>query len=67
MRGAVVHLGERLLCKQEVGGSNPPGSTIFLTVYSTPAASEQARKPEGRASLSLARCCEVGISRMTVG
>jgi hypothetical protein len=24
--GAVVHLGERLLCTQEVGGSNPPGS-----------------------------------------
>jgi hypothetical protein len=26
--GAVVQLGERLLCTQEVGGSNPPGSTI---------------------------------------
>jgi integrase/recombinase XerD len=25
--GAVVQLGERLLCTQEVGGSNPPGST----------------------------------------
>ena len=25
--GAVAQLGERLLCKQEVGGSIPPGST----------------------------------------
>jgi hypothetical protein len=25
--GAIVQLGERLLCKQEVGGSIPPGST----------------------------------------
>jgi len=25
--GAIAQLGERLLCKQEVGGSNPPGST----------------------------------------
>jgi len=27
MRGAIAQLGERLLCKQEVGGSIPPGST----------------------------------------
>ena len=27
-RGAIAQLGERLLCKQEVGGSIPPGSTI---------------------------------------
>jgi hypothetical protein len=26
-RGAIAQLGERLLCKQEVGGSIPPGST----------------------------------------
>ncbi len=26
--GAVVQLGERLLCTQEVRGSNPLGSTI---------------------------------------
>ena len=26
--GAIAQLGERLLCKQEVGGSIPPGSTI---------------------------------------
>ncbi len=25
--GAIAQLGERLLCKQEVGGSIPPGST----------------------------------------
>jgi hypothetical protein len=29
--GAVAQLGERLLCKQEVIGSNPFGSTSFLT------------------------------------
>ena len=27
MRGAVAHLGERRLCKAEVGGSSPPSST----------------------------------------
>ena len=27
IRGAIAQLGERLLCKQEVGGSIPPGST----------------------------------------
>ena len=27
-RGAVAQLGERRLCKAEVGGSSPPGSTI---------------------------------------
>jgi hypothetical protein len=26
MHGAIAQLGERLLCKQEVGGSIPPGS-----------------------------------------
>jgi hypothetical protein len=26
--GAVAQLGERRLCTAEVGGSNPPGSTI---------------------------------------
>ena len=26
--GAIAQLGEHLLCKQEVGGSIPPGSTI---------------------------------------
>ena len=35
--GAIAQLGERLLCKQEVVGSIPSGSTIFcscfLTVY----------------------------------
>ena len=29
--GAVAQLGERLLCKQEVIGSIPFGSTSFLT------------------------------------
>jgi hypothetical protein len=28
--GAIAQLGERLLCKQEVVGSIPSGSTIFL-------------------------------------
>ena len=28
--GAVVHSGERLICIQEVAGSNPTGSTKFL-------------------------------------
>ena len=27
--GAIAQLGERLPCTQEVGGSIPPGSTIF--------------------------------------
>ena len=27
MRGAIAQLGERLLCKQEVAGSIPAGST----------------------------------------
>jgi hypothetical protein len=30
--GAVAQLGERLLCKQEVIGSIPFGSTSFLTL-----------------------------------
>ena len=30
--GAIAQLGERLLCKQEVGGSIPPGSTIKLLI-----------------------------------
>ena len=29
--GAIAQLGERLPCTQEVGGSIPPGSTIYLT------------------------------------
>ena len=29
-RGAVAQLGERRLCKAEVGGSSPPGSTNWL-------------------------------------
>ena len=28
-RGAIAQLGERLLCKQEVAGSIPAGSTSF--------------------------------------
>ena len=28
--GAIAQLGERLLCKQEVVGSIPSGSTIFI-------------------------------------
>ena len=31
--GAVAHLGERRLCKAEVGGSSPPSSTNFLSYY----------------------------------
>ena len=30
-QGAIAQLGERLLCKQEVAGSIPAGSTITLT------------------------------------
>ena len=29
LKGAIAQLGERLPCTQEVGGSIPPGSTIF--------------------------------------
>ena len=32
MSGAIAQLGERLLCKQEVGGSIPPGSISELPV-----------------------------------
>ena len=32
-RGAIAQLGERLLCKQEVVGSIPSGSTKHLPVY----------------------------------
>lgn len=28
--GALAHLGERFLCKEEVNGSSPLGSTIFV-------------------------------------
>ena len=28
--GAVAQLGERRLCKAEVGGSSPPGSTRYM-------------------------------------
>ncbi len=28
-QGAIAQLGERLPCTQEVGGSIPPGSTIY--------------------------------------
>jgi hypothetical protein len=31
--GAIAQLGERLLCKQEVVGSIPSGSTNFLHLY----------------------------------
>ena len=33
--GAIAQLGERLLCKQEVGGSIPPGSTRLSGTPST--------------------------------
>ena len=32
--GAIAQLGERLLCKQEVGGATPPGSTKIVDVVS---------------------------------
>ena len=37
INGAVVHLGERLICIQEVRGSNPLGSIflLFLRYYCT--------------------------------
>jgi hypothetical protein len=39
IRGAVAQSGERRLCKAEVGGSSPPGSTItlLLRVWMDPA------------------------------
>ena len=37
--GAIAQLGERLLCKQEVAGSIPAGSTILMKV-------EPAQLPE---------------------
>jgi hypothetical protein len=35
--GAIAQLGEHLLCKQGVGGSIPPGSTIFKKLVIEPA------------------------------
>ena len=35
--GAIAQLGERLICIQEVVGSIPSGSTIFMMVPQTPA------------------------------
>ena len=35
LSGAVAHQGERILCKDEVGGSSPPSSTTLLTGPST--------------------------------
>ena len=32
-KGAIAQLGERLLCKQEVVGSIPSGSTNFLHLF----------------------------------
>jgi hypothetical protein len=32
-KGAIAQLGERLLCKQEVVGSIPSGSTTFNFIY----------------------------------
>ena len=40
-KGAIAQLGERLLCKQDVVGSNPSGSTI-LGWPQTPAAASAA-------------------------
>ena len=34
--GAIAQLGERLLCKQEVGGSIPPGSTSVAGAVTIP-------------------------------
>ena len=31
--GAIAQLGEHLLCKQEVGGSIPPGSTPLVEFW----------------------------------
>ena len=33
MEGAIAQLGERLNGIQEVGGSTPPGSTIFCRIF----------------------------------
>jgi hypothetical protein len=43
--GAIAQLGERLLCKQEVVGSIPSGSTSLRSRSETKAA---ALEPEGR-------------------
>ena len=31
--GAIAQMGERLICIQEVGGSIPPGSTMWYQVF----------------------------------
>ena len=45
--GAVAQLGERLLCKQEVIGSIPFGSTSFLGSSLVHATSAERRNCEG--------------------
>src|SRR4029079_13664665 len=45
LEGAIAQLGERLLCKQEVVGSIPSGSTSLRSWSETKAA---ASEPEGR-------------------
>ena len=52
LKGALAQLVERLLCKQDVIGSNPLGSTIFLRhdqtapwVLSRPVGRRLLRKP----------------------
>jgi hypothetical protein len=56
--GAIAQLGERLLCKQEVIGSIPIGSTSFSLQRAT-----QNRGVQGRAILRCALC--IGCSLTT--
>ena len=44
-RGAVAHLGERLLCKQEVRGSSPLSSTNLVLIPSHPDVHRQRKFP----------------------
>ena len=39
--GAIAQLVERLLCKQDVGGSNPSGSTQDARAKALPSASSE--------------------------
>jgi hypothetical protein len=54
--GAIAQLGERLLCKQDVGGSIPSGSTMNFGTNLGSSASVKERTPirdgSGRAVIS---------------
>ena len=59
--GAIAQLGERLICIQEVGGSIPPGSTIYVELGGLPVSNDPiCRTP----ALCAGAKCHGGVQRM---